>query len=75
MKIWKISSRWAECFQELLNVENKREEITEMHKVEGPEKEIEVEEIKEGMNGMESNKASGASEVSTDMLRVGVKNA
>ena len=45
-----------------------------MHKVEGPEKEIEVEEVKEVMNGMKSNKASGASEVSTDMLRVGVKN-
>ena len=34
----KISLRWAEYFEELLNVENKREMLIEMYKVEGPEK-------------------------------------
>ena len=31
----KISLRWAEYFEELLNAENKREELIEMYKVEG----------------------------------------
>ena len=42
-----------------------------MKKGEEPEKGIEVEEVKEAMNGMKSNKAPGASEVSIDMLRAG----
>ena len=67
----KISLRWAEYFEELLNVENKREELTEMYKVEGPEKGIEVKEVREAMSGMKSNKAPGVSEVSIDMLRAG----
>ena len=69
----KISLRWAEYFEELLNVENKREELTEMYKVEGPEKWIEVKEVREVMSGMESNKALEVSEVSIDMLRAGGK--
>ena len=67
----KISLRWAEYFEELLTVKNKREEITEMYKVEGPEKGIEVEQMREAMSGMKSNKAPGVSEVSIDMLRAG----
>ena len=67
----KISLRWAEYFEELLNVENKREELLEIYKVEGPEKGIEVEEVREAMSGMKSNKAPGVSKVSIDMLREG----
>ena len=52
----KISLRWAEYFEELLNVESKREELIEMYKMEGPEKGIEVEEVREAMSGMKSNK-------------------
>ena len=44
-----------------------------MYKVEGPEKGIEVEEVREAMSGMKSNKAPGFSEVSIDMLRAGGK--
>ena len=69
----KISLRWAEYFEELLTVKNKREEITEMYKVEGPEKGIEVEQMREAMTGMKSNKAPGVSEVSIDMLKAGGK--
>ena len=65
----KISLRWAEYFEELLNVENTREELTEMYK--GPEKGIEVEKVRKAMSGMKSNKAPGVSEVSIDMLRAG----
>ena len=42
-----------------------------MYKVEGPEKGIEVEEVREAMSGMKSNKAPGVSEVSIDMLTAG----
>ena len=55
----------------LFSAENKREELTEMYKVEGPEKGIEVEEVREAMSGMKSNKAPGVSEVGIDMLRAG----
>ena len=67
----KISLRWAEYFEELLTVKNKREEITEMYEVEGPEKGVEVEQMREAMSGMKSNKAPGVSEVSIDMLKAG----
>ena len=40
-----------------------------MQKVE--EKGIEVEEVREAMNGRKNNKAPGASEVNIDMLRAG----
>ena len=53
----KISLKWAEYFEELLIVETKREELIEVYKVEGPEKGIEVEEVREAMSGMKSNKA------------------
>ena len=67
----KISLRWVEYFEKLFNVENKGEELIEMFKVEGPEKGIEVDEVREAMSGMKSDKAPGVSEVSIDMLRAG----
>ena len=42
-----------------------------MYKVKGPEKGIEVEEVRKAMSGMKSNKAPGVSEFSIDMLRAG----
>ena len=67
----KISLRWAKYFEELLNVKNKREDLIEIYKAEGPEKGIEVEEVRGAMSGMTSNKAPGVSEVNIDMLRAG----
>ena len=54
----KISLRRVEYFEELLNVENKREELIKMYKMEGPEKKIVSQNGEElvnirGMNGEE----------------------
>ena len=51
----KISLRWVEYFEELLNVENKREELIEMYKVEGPEKGIVSKNGEEQVNIWEMN--------------------
>ena len=71
----KISLWWAEYFEELLNVENKREELIEIHKVEGPGKEIEVEEVRGSMSGMKSNKPPGVAKLVLISQEQVVRNA
>ena len=60
-----------EYFEELLNVENEREEMADVSQVEGPEKELELQEVREVMKRMKNNRASGVSKVSIDMVKAG----
>ena len=66
-----INARWVAYFEELLNVENEREEMADVSRVEGSEKELELQEIREAMKRMKNNRAPGVSEVSIDMVKAG----
>lgn len=65
----KIKARWREYFQQLLNVENKRERLENLQPTEGPVKQIEKEEVTEALRKMKCGKAAGPSEVSIDLLK------
>ena len=66
-----INAIWVEYFEELLNVENEREEMTDVSLVDGTEKELELQEVREAMKRMKNNRTPGVSEVSIDMVKAG----
>ena len=64
-----IKERWKEYFEELLNTENERDAIEAIDKVEGPEKNISMEDVKTAIRKMKIGKATGTSEVDTEMIK------
>eukprot|EP00914_Ancora_sagittata_P032957 GHVO01066539.1.p1 GENE.GHVO01066539.1~~GHVO01066539.1.p1 ORF type:complete len:181 (-),score=22.67 GHVO01066539.1:64-606(-) len=64
-----IKTRWKEYFNQLLNVENEQEELTEVRRTEGPIENITASEVERAMKKMKKDKATGTSKVSIDLLK------
>ena len=62
--------RWREYFNNLLNVENVREQIGEAPAIEGPVREISREEVKNATERMERGKAAGCSVLPIDLIKL-----
>jgi hypothetical protein len=65
----KIKGRWKEYYDELLNIENEREELPLADPVAGPELPPTLEEVRESLMSMKSRKASGPSGITSDILK------
>ena len=64
-----IKQRWKDYFEELLNVENDRGMLEDVHPILGPVENIYREEVKEAIQKMKSNKASGPTGVVIEMIK------
>ena len=64
-----IKRRWKEYFEELLNVENERGMLQEVPPILGPVENIYREEVKDAIQKMKSNKASGPTGVVIEMIK------
>ena len=64
-----IKRRWKEYFEELLNVENEREILAVAAASEGPTQTIQRSEVKRAIRKMKCGKASGPSEVTSELLK------
>ncbi len=64
-----IKTRWKTYFEELLNVENDKDELEEPEQVEGPEMQILRSEVEMAVKHMKNNKAPGPSGITSEMLK------
>ena len=64
-----IKERWKAYFEELLNVENERGILDVAHPIEGPLEDITRQEVKEAVQKMKNNKASGPTGVVIEMIK------
>ena len=64
-----IKERWRENFNNLLTVENAREQLGEVPAVEGPVLEISREEVKKAIESMKKGKAAGCSGLPIDLIK------
>ncbi|XP_064089905.1 uncharacterized protein LOC135203904 [Macrobrachium nipponense] len=65
-----IEKRRRKYFEQLLNIENEREEMEEAQRVEGPVVKIQDREIKRALSKMKNGKASGPSEFQIEMIKL-----
>ena len=65
-----IKRRWKEYFEELLNMENAREELQEVQRVEGPVMEIQETEVMRALRKMKNGKSPGPSELQIEMIKI-----
>ena len=63
-----IKMRWKQYFEQLLNVENDREELEEIPYTEGPLNTISREEMESALKKMKTGKAPGPSEVAIELI-------
>ena len=63
-----ICKRWKEYFEELLNTENTRDELEVAEQVEGPEMNIQKEEVEAALKAMKRGKAAGPTEIQAEAI-------
>ena len=62
-----VKQRWRNYFDSLLNTENLREELPEIEPTQGPIAEISSSEVKQQLERMKNNKATGPDELPIDL--------
>ena len=65
-----IKERWKSYFEELLNVENPRDQLEQVEAVDGPEDDISRTEMEKAVKQMRNNKAPGPSRITAEMIKV-----
>ena len=65
-----IKSRWRDYFSQLLNTENRYEELERILPVERPIVNISRSEVEKAINKGKANKAGGRSEITIEMIKV-----
>jgi hypothetical protein len=65
-----IKSRWRQYFEQLLNTKNSKKELQNIEKVEGPIQEVTSAEIKEQLEKMANNKATGPDELPIEVIKL-----
>jgi len=64
-----IKERWRQYFSLLINTKNKRKELEEADKIEGPISHITREEVKKQLEKMKNGKAAGPDEFSMEIVK------
>ena len=64
-----VIERWREYFNNLLNVENAREQLGEVPAVEGPDQEISRKHVKKALESMKKGNAAGCSSLPIDLIK------
>ena len=65
----KVKERWREYFNNLLNVENDKEQLAKPPAVEGPVLEISRKEVKKAIQSIKKRKAAGFSGLPIDLIK------
>ena len=65
-----VKQRWRNYFDSLLNTENLREELPEIEPTQGPIAEISSSEVKQQLERMKNNKATGPDELPIDLVKL-----
>ena len=64
-----IKNRWKQYYQQLLNIENERGTLVEAETVQGPIREITLEEVTKSISKMKSGKAGGESGITAEYFK------
>ncbi|XP_068247732.1 uncharacterized protein [Palaemon carinicauda] len=65
-----IRMRWRRYYEQLLNNENKKKELKEVQRVEGPVMDIRNTEVKRALSKMKNGKAPGPLEFHIEMIKI-----
>lgn len=65
-----IRKRWRQYFEVLLNTKNNRKELEEVAKTEGPIPEVSIDEVKQQLNKMANNKATGPDKLPIEVFKL-----
>ena len=61
-----VKDRWKEYFEELLNIENERDDMEESGLVYGPVEEFSVAEVKNAVENLKNGKAAGPTGITAE---------